>query len=110
MADEQKGTPYVVLRAIGSSVELGDAIETLGGLVSAAGGEGDEALDVVKDALARPAFVEAAEQSAPNDIAAIRAAEKATGQKFDRGAVAIPKRSWRPRMPKDEMVPRRLWT
>jgi hypothetical protein len=32
---------------------LDEAIEALGGLVSEAGGEGDDALDVVKDALER---------------------------------------------------------
>jgi hypothetical protein len=32
--------------------KIAEAIETLGGLVSRAGGEGDEALDVVKDAVA----------------------------------------------------------
>lgn len=32
--------------------QLNDAVETLGNLVSRAGGEGDEALSVVKDALA----------------------------------------------------------
>jgi hypothetical protein len=33
---------------------IADAIETLGGLVSDAGGEGDDALDVVKDAVRLP--------------------------------------------------------
>lgn len=33
---------------------IADAIETLGGLVSMAGGEGDDALDVVKDAVRLP--------------------------------------------------------
>lgn len=33
---------------------IAEAIETLGGLVSDAGGEGDDALDVVKDAVRLP--------------------------------------------------------
>lgn len=47
---------------------------------------------------------------AASDIAAIKAAEGVVGAKFDDGAVAIPLRSWRPRTPKDENRPRRLWT
>jgi hypothetical protein len=47
--------------------------------------------------------------TAPNDIAAIKLAEKEHGP-FDFGAVAIPVRSWRPRTPRDETIPRRLWT
>jgi len=40
----------------------------------------------------------------------LKAAEKESGQKFDHGAIAVPARSWRLRQPKDEMVPRRLWS
>lgn len=37
---------------IGGDPRVAEALEVLGGLVSRAGGEGDWALDVVKDALA----------------------------------------------------------
>jgi hypothetical protein len=95
MAEEQKGTAYVVLSAM-VDVRVDDLTSPKGEPPSA----------VIEGAWR----VVDGTYTAPNDVAAIKAAEKETGQKFDHGAVAVPARSWRPRMPKDEMVPRRLWS
>jgi hypothetical protein len=95
MADEQKGTRYVVLVAMVDG--------NVDGLTSPKDEPPSAVIEGAWCAL-EGTFV------ASNDVAAIKAAEENTGQKFDHGAVAVPARSWRPRMPKDEMVPRRLWT
>lgn len=91
MAEERKGTEYVILVADVADEERG--IEAL------------HRWDLLKGNDSAPIKVRA-----PNDVAAIKEAEKLLGTKFDHGAVAIPSRSWRPRVPKDEMVPRRLWS
>ena len=100
MSDEQKGTAYVVLRtAMHSTQEPAEG----GMVVNAEPIPGTFTVVTTKDG-------EPARFAAPNDIAAIKMAEQETGQKFDYGAVAVPVRSWRLRQPKDEMVPRRLWS
>jgi hypothetical protein len=84
MADEQKGTAYVVLREL---VLVGDGATEDGPGV---------------------AWQEIGRVTAPNDLAAIKAVVPADDP-LDGACVAVPARSWRPRKPKDETIQKRLW-
>ena len=47
---------------------------------------------------------------AQNDIAAIKAKAKADSVDLSNGAVAVPKRNWRPRKPERKVSETTLWT
>jgi hypothetical protein len=94
MADEQKGTAYKVLIPVVSTDLPGSPEDDSEPVTHPITGQWREVTGT---------------WTAANDVAAIRAADKAHGP-FDFGAVAVPARSWRPRKPKDETIQKRLWT
>lgn len=87
MADEQKGTEYVVLRQV-----------PLGGSDGTEEGPGSGV-----------AWEEIGRARGANDLAAIRAVVT-EDDPIDDDCVAVPVRSWRPRRPQNKTIMRRLWT
>lgn len=95
MADERKGTEYVVLR------------RTAGGQESSVSEDGaeSETRDVPN------AYEEAGSAMANNDTAAIDAVANAfPDEDWSRGAIAVPARSFRLRVPSEKVTRRRLWS
>ena len=93
MADEQRGTEYVILVAdVANPAQSTDGLHRFELLEEGDPGSG-------------PATVRAA-----NDKAALKVAEELFGREFEHGAVAVPARSWRVRKPETKMEPRRTWT
>lgn len=94
MADEQKGTVYVVLR------------RTAGGQESTVAEDGAEA-----EVRHIPnAFVEVGVATASTDTKAIDlVAAEFPDEDWGRGAIAVPVRSFRLRVPQEKVTRRRLW-
>lgn len=94
MADEQKGTEYIVLRRDGGHTEA---------TVSE-----DASESTTRDV--PESFVPVGSVTALNDVAAIKAMAKESGIDLSRGAVAVPARSWRVRTPQKKVQETTLWT